>query len=316
MLLTAIVNAQKPIDQLIAQFNDGAAKINSGDFKAAITDFEGVITMAEKLGPDANDLRNKAQTQLPVLYYQVANACMKDKKYDEAIPHLKKCIELADVYKNNQDTKAKAVKYLPALLTGVGNQKYKDNDLTGAMQDFNEALSYDGSYLKAIFGKGLVYADQMKEKEMIETLSKAIELANAAGDTKTVEQAKIKMGLFYINRGNQDLADVDPEDEDFTPAIESFEKAISYNPAASDAYYMLSMIWNKNNEFDKAIENAKKGLESETDANKIAALNYELGNAFFGNAEYELACEALNKAMVGSFSEKAQAKKEKVPGCE
>jgi tetratricopeptide (TPR) repeat protein len=313
--MSIVLFAQKPIDPVIAKFNDGAAKINAGDFKSAITDFEEVIVLAEKLGPEGNDLKVKAQTQLPVLHYQVASAAMKNKKYEEAIPSLKKSIELADLYSNNAETKGKALKYLPSLLTGVGSQKYKEQDLPLAMQNFDEALKYDPTYGKAFLGKGIIYADQLKEKEMLENLGKAIELSKASGDQKTVDLAQTRLGAYYINMGNMNLAEVDPEDADYTPAIASFEKAISYNPAATDAYYMLSVIWNKSNEFDKALESAKKALAIETDATKIAAINFELGNAYFGSAEYPLACESFNKAMVGQFAEKAQAKKEKVPGC-
>ena len=316
MSLSFVLYAQTPMDPLIAIFNDGAAKVNAGDFKTAIADFEQVIVLSESVGAPANDLKAKSQAQLPVLHYQVATAYMKQKKYEEAIPSLKKTIELSELYGNNSDNKAKALKYLPQLLTGVGSQKYKDQNFPTAVENFDEALKYDANYAKAFLGKGLVFADQFKEKDMIENLNKAIELSKAAGDTKTIELAQTRMGAFYINQGNIDLADVDPEDEDYTAPIASFEKAISYNPAAADAYYMLSVIWNKSIEFDKAIENAKKALETETDETKIAAINYELGIGYNGIAEYTLACESFNKAMVGQFSEKAQVKKEKVPGCQ
>jgi tetratricopeptide (TPR) repeat protein len=304
------------MDPVIAVFNDGVAKINAGDFKTAIADFEEVLVLAETVGEPANDLKAKAQAQLPVLHYQVANAYIKQKKYEEAIPSLEKTIELSELYGNSVDNKAKALKYLPALLTGVGTQKYKDKDLPAALKNFDEAIKYDPTYGKAYLGKGIIFADQFKAKEMEESLTKAIELSKSAGDAKTAETAQIKLGAYYINQGNLDLADVDPEDEDYTDAIYSFEKAISYNPAATDAFYMLAVIWNKSLEFDKAIENGKKALESETDPTKIAAINYELGNGYVGIAEYVLACEALNKAMVEPFYDKAVGKKEKVPGCQ
>lgn len=308
--------AQKPIDAVIAKFNEGAALVNSGDFKNAISDFEEVITLAEKVGAEGNDLKSKAQTQIPVLNYQVANSFIKMKKYDEAIPYLEKTIESADLYNNNSDSKAKALKYLPALLTSVGSQKFKDDDLPGALSSFDEALKYDPSYAKAFLGKGLVYADQSKLKEMTENFNKAIEIAKAAGDIKTVETAQKRFGAYYIKMGNLDLSEVDAEDPDYSAAIASFEKAISFDPAAADAYYMLAVIYNKENEYDKALENCNKALISETDATKIAAINLEVGNALFGNADYKGACEALNKALVGPIAEKASAKKEKVPGCE
>jgi len=313
--LSFVILAQTPLDPIIAKFNDGAAKVNASDFKTAIADFEEVIVLAEKVGPTANDLKTKAQTQLPVLYYQVASAAMKAKKFDEAIPNLEKTIELADLYANNAPTKEKAVKYLPALLTGVGSQKFKEKSYPEALAKFDEALKYDANYGKAFLGKGLVYADQFKEKEMLDNLGKAIELSKAAADAKTVEQAQIRLGLYYVTQGNINLSEVDPEDIDYEPAIASFEKAITFNPAAADPYYMLALIWNKSDAFDKAIENGTKALLYETDPNKIAAINFELGTAYVGNVEYTLACEAFNKAMVGTLSEKAQTKKEKVPGC-
>ncbi len=316
MSMSVVLFAQTPMDPLIAVFNDGAAKVNAGDFKTAIADFEEVIAMAETVGAPANDLKVKSQAQLPVLHYQVATAHMKQKKYDEAIISLKKTIELSELYGNNTDNKAKAMKYLPQLLTGVGSQKYKEQNFPGALENFDEAIKYDPNYAKAFLGKGLIFADQFKGKEMVENFSKAIELSKQVGDEKTVEMAQTRLGAFYINQGNLDMADVDPEDEDFTNAIASFETAISYNPAATDAYYMLAVIWNRSIEFDKAIENAKKALESETDPTKIAAINLELGNGYNGIAEYDHACEAYNKAMVEPFYEKALAKKEKVPGCE
>ena len=274
--------AQRPIDAVIAKFNEGAAKVNSGDFKTAIADFDEVIILAEKLGDEANDLKTKSQAQLPVLHYQVANALINQKKYEEAIPELEKAVELADLYNNNQVTKEKALKFLPQLLTGVASQKYKEKNLAVAIENFDEAIKYDANYSKAYLGKGKVFSDQSKEKEMLENLNKAIEIAKQAADTKTSEKAQSYISEFYVNQGNINLSEVDPEDIDYSPAIASFEKA----------------------------------LESEKDANQIAAINYELGNGYFGIAEYTLACESFNKALVGPTAEKAQSKKEKVLGCE
>lgn len=325
MLFPVMMMAQSPMDPVIALFNDGAAKINAGDFKTAIADFEEVIPRAEevsnassdpKVKSTANDLITKSKAQLPVLYYQVATAQIKANKYEDALPNLIKTVELSDLYGNNADNKAKALKYLPQLYKSVGDQKLKGKNYSAAHENYDNALRYDPDYTRAILGKGMVFAEQMKEKDMVQYLTRAIELAKQAADEKTVETATLRLGKYFVNRGNIDLADIDPEEPDYSLAIESFEKAISYNPAAADAYYMLAVIWNKNIEFDKAIENSKKALEFETDATKIGAINLELGNGYFGIAEYSLACEAYNKAMVGPIAEKAVAKKEKVPGCE
>jgi Tfp pilus assembly protein PilF len=123
------------------------------------------------------------------------------------------------------------------------------------------------------------------------------------------------LGRFYINVGNTDLTDVGTDNPDYSFAIKDFEKAISYDPKATDAYYTLALIYNKTLEFDKSIANSLKALESETIDVKIAAINYELGNSYLNTADYKKACESFNKALVGTIAEKAQLKKEKVPGC-
>ncbi len=304
-----------PLDPIITKFNDGANKVNTGDYTSAIAEFEEVLVMADGVGASANDLKAKAQEQIPILNYQLATGYMKQRKYEEAIPYLEKTIQMADAYSNNAATKEKAIKFLSTLLVGVGTQKYKDQDLDNALKYFQSALNYSPDDAKAYLGMGLIYADKMDEEKMISNLKKSIDLAKAAGDEKTVELAQQKLGLFYINIGNVDLADVNTEDPDYSYAIADFEKAISFDPQASDAYYMLSMIYNQTQNFDKGLEYGLKALKNETVDVKIAAINYELGIAYFNTAEYAQACESFKKALVGPVAEKAQARKEKVPGC-
>ena len=315
--LNAQAQAQKtsPLDPVIEKFNDGANKVNAGDYGTAIAEFQEVLVLAEGLGATANDLKSKAEEQLPILHYQVALSLMKQKKFEEAIPFLEKTVQLADSYENNQATKDKALKNLSALLIGVGTLKIKAEKPDEAIKLFQAALKYSPNDPKIFLGLGIVYADKMDEQKMITNLEKSIELAKAGNDPKTIELAQQKLSLFYINLGNTDLADVDTENPDYSFAINDFEKAISYDTRATDAYYYLAMIYNKTLEFDKAIENALKALETETIDVKIAAINYELGNGYFNTADYKKACEALNKAMVGPIAEKAQGRKEKVPGC-
>ena len=79
--LYAQAQAQKasPLDPVIAKFNDGANKVNSGDYATAIAEFQEVLVLADGIGSTANDLKSKAQEQLPILHYQVALGFMKPK---------------------------------------------------------------------------------------------------------------------------------------------------------------------------------------------------------------------------------------------
>ena len=313
--LLAQTPAASPLDPIITRFNTGAGLVNSGDFKGAIAEFEVVITMADELGSSANDLKTKAQAQLPILHYQVATSLINQKKYEEAITYLEKTVQLAEGSGNNLATKEKALKLLPTLLFQVGFQKYKEKNNTEALKYYQSAIKYDPNNAKAYLGMGIIYADTNDEQKMVTNLQKAIEIGTTLNDTKTMETARKKLGGYYINIGNIDLSEVDSENPDYSFAIKNFDKAISFDPKASDAFYTLASIYNKTLEFDKAILNANKALENETQEIKLALINYELGSAYTNTAEYDKACEALKKAMVGDLMERAQQKMEKVPGC-
>ena len=99
-------------------------------------------------------------------------------------------------------------------------------------------------------------------------------------------------------------------------ALPYFEKALEFHPENSDANYQLSIINNRMAEYDLALKYGLKALESETVEVKIAAINYEIGNAYYNNAELDLACEAFKKALVDVIEDIARAKMERIPGCE
>ncbi len=64
-----------------------------------------------------------------------------------------------------------------------------------------------------------------------------------------------------------------------------------------------------------AIEASLKGLASETDPVWISALNFELGSAFQNTAEYDKACETLQKVVEEPFLSFAEKKMGSIPGC-
>jgi len=309
-LITSGLSAQT-MDDVIAKFNDGAEDINKGDFATAITEFNDLLVMAATVGSEADDLVGQAKEQLPLLHYQVAISFMKKKDYENAIPSLEKTVELAEAYGNNADKKAKAEKYLPKLLVGVGTQKFKAEDYDEAVNLFKSAIKYSPNYPKAHLGIGLVYQKQFEEEDMVASLTKAIELGKKYGDDDAVKTAQEALGSYYVDMANMEMEDMDPMDEDYSFIIELYDLALSYQPDNADAHYRLATIYNKMIEYDKAIEHGKKALETEVVDVKIAAINYELGNAYVGNAEYDLACEAFNNAMVGVFEEKAISKKDR-----
>ncbi len=237
--------------------------------------------------------------------------------YEAAVPYLKQTIELADKYNNNQEYKQKAEKYLPQLLVAVGTQKYKEQKLDSALDMFELSLKYMPNYDKAYLGEGLIYYDKKNEDKMTSTLTKAMELGKADNDEETVKLAKETLTRYYNEMGDNELQSVDPENEDFTYAIQAYDKALQYDSTNTDANYKLAIIANRQVEYEKAAKYGERALKNAEGEDKIAAINYELGNAYMGEAEYDKACKAYTAAMKSSaFADKAAAKKDKVPGCQ
>lgn len=314
LMITGAIFGQT-YEDVVAEFNTGADHINKGEYTIAITHLQQVLAMAETIGSEADDLAVKSKTQIPLLNYQAAIGYMKKKDYENAIPYLENTIDLANAYGNNAEYKAKAMKYLPQLLTGMGNKNI-NSDCESAVEFFESAVKYSPSYAKAYLGLGLCHKSNYNEEEMVESLTKAMELASANNDTKTASKAQEGLASYFVDMGKMELEDMDPAAEDFNYAVEAFERALEFHPENSDANYQLSIINNRMAEYDNALEYGLKALENETVEVKIAAINYEIGNAYYNKAELDLACEAFRKAMVGVIEEIALAKIERIPGCE
>jgi tetratricopeptide (TPR) repeat protein len=312
--INMMVSAQK-LDDVITLFNEAADKTNKAEYEAAIADFENLIVLAEQVGPEANDLKAKSQEQLPVLNWQLAAAELKQKKFEEAIPHLEKVVEYTSKFNTKPDLNERASRILPQVYTAVGTTLFRDKKYDEAIKLFDKAIKNDEGFTAGYLGKGLIYAEQDDEKNMIGNLEKAIELAKQQNDAKTVETATSRIARYYTTIGDMEREAMDEFDEDYTYPIEFYQKALSYDENYADANYWMAFINNKKMEYDAAIEYAQKALSTETDEVKIAAINFELGNAYTNTAQYDLACAAFNNALVGPIEEMALRRKEKVPGC-
>ena len=64
------------------------------------------------LGMKPDDMKAKAEEQIPSTYYRQATVFMKRKQYDNAIPYLEKTVESATLYNNNEEIKEKVSELL------------------------------------------------------------------------------------------------------------------------------------------------------------------------------------------------------------
>jgi tetratricopeptide (TPR) repeat protein len=313
VLLAATLSAQTLTD-VINEFNTGVEKLNAQEYDVALEHFNQVLTMAEVVGAEANDMKAQAEKQIPATYYRQATTFMKRKQYDNAIPYLENTVTTATLYNNNEDISKKASGYLPQLYVRQGNQEWKNKSYDAALDYFDKALALNGNIYQAYQGKGMVYRDKDESDLMLESFAKAKEGAMAKNDTKTVEKINGAIDSYYNKFIMEEVSAIDPEENDYTYVVEACENALAANPDNPRALYNLAMVANKSDQSEQAIEYAQKALLYEKETIWISAINYELGSAYQSTKQYDEACEALQKVTEDPFLARAEKKIESV-GC-
>jgi tetratricopeptide (TPR) repeat protein len=311
VLLAGTLTAQSLTD-VINEFNAGVENLNNQEYDAALDHFNQVLTLAETVGAEADDMKAQAETQIPATYYRQATTFMKRRQYDNAIPFLEKTVETAKLYNNNEDISSKAAGYLPQLYMAQGNQEWKNKNYDEAITYFDKALAVDPDIYQACQGKGMVYMEQDKTEEMLKCFANAKKGAEAKNDTKTIEQINGVIDNYYNKFIMDEMEMVDPEENDYTYVVEACQNALAADPDNPRALYHLALVANKNVEYDKAIDYAKQALAHETEPVWISAINFELGSAYQNTADYDQACETLQKVTEEPFLTRAEKKMESI----
>ena len=309
-LFSLSVNAQT-INEVIETFNAGAAEVTAGNFESAIAKFELTIEQATAMGAEGDEMKVKAEGQIPPLYYRMAMDTYKAKDIPGAIAKFEETVAACDKY-GNDDVKGKSLKYIPQLYNSNGNTQLKAGDFEGAIASFDKAVEYQPDYARAIYGKGLVYRKQKDQDNMVATLEQAIEVGNAAGDEKTVAAATKILKDGYVNAGKLAF-----KDENYTDAISNFESSFKYDPENAEVYYLICVANGRQGDFEKAVESGTKALEyEEDDADKKAKIYYELGNAYVGLVQNDKACEAFKNCLVEPYTASVKHQMDNVLKCQ
>ncbi len=307
ILITGALSAQTMTD-VINEFNAGVEKVNNQEYDASMEHFNQVLSMAEAVGDSATDMKASAEKLIPSSYYKQAMMFLKRKQYDNAIPYLEKTIETATLYDNNAESKQKASKYLMQSYMREGQRSYKNKAYDASMGYYDNALAMNENLYQAHMGKGMVFRDQDEIDSMLEEFELAKAGALAKNDTKTLGTINKVVDGYFNTIIKEEFEAIDPEEPEYEYVFEACDNALNANPDNARAYYYKASLYNKQVEYDQAIEAALKGLASETDAMWISALNLELGSGYQNTADYDKACLALKQVTEDPFLTKAEKK--------
>jgi tetratricopeptide (TPR) repeat protein len=285
---------------VIEAYNQGAKTVQT-DVPAAIKAFENVITLSDKVGEPAADLKQKAIQILPGLYLKNAADKINQKKpAPEAVKAAKDAVAAAEKY-GNPSQKDNAQKILIQAYNNLGTQFFTQNDFEKALLTFDSVLAINPGYSQAIYNKALIYRKQDNSDAFGQTIDQYIEKVNDPGKAKQASAVALEYFRAAGSKANQA--------NELDKALDLLNKAAKYGDD-KDVFYFFADVHNKKKDFDKGLEYAKKGLDLETGtAEAKAKFYFQLGLAQEGKGQTTEACNSFKSAMFGPFAAPSKVKR-------
>jgi len=297
-----ILNAQERND-VIKSYNEGAKAMQT-DPRAAITAVENVITLSDKVGETAADLRQKAVQVLPGLYVKLANAALTEKKpAAEIIKSARTAAAVAEKY-GNSTGKGNAEKILVQGYYNMGTEYFSKKDYDNALKSFDSLLVVNPGYTAAIYNKALIYRSQNNSGAFEETIDSFLGKLDTIKEAEKVKQAST-LALEYFRASGSQANQANNLDE----ALVLLNKAAKYGDD-KDLFYYFADMYNKQKNYASGAEYAQKGLALETGAGEAKAKFYfQLGLAQAGKGQTSDACASFKNAMYGPFAAPSKAER-------
>jgi tetratricopeptide (TPR) repeat protein len=290
-------------NDVIKAYNDGAKSMQT-DVPAAIKAFEEVITLADKVGESAADLRQKAVAVLPGLYIKSAVAAVNEKKSaQEIMKTAKSAVAVAEKY-GTAAHKENASKLIVQAYNIQGTGYFTQNDYPNALAAFDSLLAINPDYVNAVYNKGLIYIKQNNATAYEQTIDLYLQKVRAANDEQKIKQASTQ-ALEYFRAAGSKANQAEKLDE----ALAMLNKSAKYGDD-KDLFYYFADVYNKQKSFDKGAEYAKRGLDLEAgDAAAKAKFWFQLGKAQAGKGQTADACASFKNAAYGAFTVAANAER-------
>lgn len=306
--------------EAVQTYNSAREMVQNGDYQKAIEQFKKAIEVGKQIGPEGEDIVDRAEAKLPEVYRQIALDEYRAFKQNQTLSNLDATINAF------QETKDVAAEYGNSQVSnqanGVINQllysksiiQYKQQNFQDALATLDEVIANDPNYAKAYYQKGIVLKkiDGTELERSLELFDQAIEVAKKTNDSQIVSRAKNAARDELVYRGATAT-----ENKNFSRAKELLNKALEYDSSSADAHYRLAQAYNKTQDWQQAVDHSKEALGLETGGRTDKAkIYFELATAYQGLGQKENACGAYGNAAYGSFKSPAEHQMEYELKCE
>lgn len=305
--LVTLVNGQD-LNAAGAKFNEGLELDKAKNYSGAIKAWEESISICNKIGFDADQLKATIQKPLAYTYFKEGITLYKKKSFDGAIKALKSAVKNANEVGDTKTAKQATI-YIPKIYSSKGLGLMVKKDYPGALKVFDEAIGFNPKCVDAFYGKGMTYKEMDQLDKAAEAFDQVIKYgANSKSAVKKVESAKEASQKMFEAKAASEL-----QIEHNTEAIALLNNALKYSQSSPNTYYLLALANNKLKKWDATIAAGQKALTlTGVDA---SAVNFELGKAFEGKHDSANACAAYKKVTTGPNVDAAKFQIKEVLKC-
>ena len=234
----------------------------------------------QKLGPiqlDGNTLviakgKNIPSEEAAKKLYAQAYQQVEAEEYDKAITNSLEAI------RNTNEAKLRA-----AIYDNLGTAYYLSGNKNKAIESLNHALEEDNSFIQARYNLG-VYSYEMGKYEQA---SRAFKLVISNPNSNNTDYLPAAYSYLGEMQGRQGC---------YKEGEENFLKSIQLHPS-SMAYLGLADLYSAKNDFAKAAEYYKKGIEYEPNRPSNIKRYHQLGMCLFFENRTNEAYNAFNKCI-------------------
>lgn len=310
--------AQDARTSITNAYNAAQEKATSGNYEAAIEEFEDVYEDAEEAG--LSDIQELVVGQLPRIYsakaseaYKAFQANQSLETIDAAIEAFKEAQSAATEY-GESSIAAQMANNIPQLYYVKSLVQFRQEDFEGSSATLDQAIAANSNYAQAYFQKAMVMRKQgLATSDIVAMFDQAITLADMYGQGQVSNRATDQVVQTLLFAGAQAV-----QNNQITQGIDYLTRAAGYETGEADVFYRLAEAYNKRSLYNDAISNAQRALDLESGgvADK-AKIYFELGFAYQMQNNKDAACSAMKNASYGDFRDPANHKMQfelKCPG--
>ena len=239
--------------------------------------------------------------------FAAAMSAAKQGNAEEAYPKLEKSLQLANEVEQS-GAASQIEDRMVKLAKSWGNKALKNDAYQEAMMHFEKGAEYAPNDAYMVYGMGLAQINQEgMVGDAVQTLQKAITVAEENGDRKTANLATERIRQEFVSRASQALNVQNPGPAEASEALKALDEMRQYvDASAKSLFYRATAQYSQGN-YEEAIATAEEGLEMHRGSRTSAAkYHFVVAESLIKSGDKAAACSRFEQSAFGDYKARSE----------